>query len=39
MKTVQKNFFYKNTKGKNLRSLARVTDEHCGKNDMKESQV
>ena len=40
MKTVQKKKnFYKNTKGKNIKRLARVTDEHCGKNDIKELQV
>ena len=39
MKTTKKNVFYKNTKGKNIKKLAHVTDEHCGKNDIKELQV
>ena len=29
----------KNTKGKNIKKLARVTDEYCGENDIKELQV
>ena len=39
MKTVRKIFFYKNTKGQNIRRLALVTNEHCGKNDIKELTV
>ena len=39
MKTVQKKFFPIKIQREKTKKLAHVTDEHCGKNDMKELQV